>query len=257
MSQRLGNEIDGYKRHPLTGEILAPIGYTSRGPIWPVLGAAPPEDDEDDKEDDETEDDSTEGGDSGDGTGEPDDDAGSADGDDTSGVDDADATKGKTYTQAEYEALANRMKAADRAKAAAEAEVRKFKDKDKSELQRATDRVTELESESKKLSEDNNKLRIQNAFLSTNSYTWHDPDDALNLADLSGVKVDEDGNVDKDALKAALAALAKAKPHLVKASNGSGPSGDANAGRKRSGSNKDEKSRRAQIAKRFPSTFAR
>jgi hypothetical protein len=41
-------------RHPRTGQPIVPIGYGKRGPIWPILGAAPDGDDESKDQDDDT-----------------------------------------------------------------------------------------------------------------------------------------------------------------------------------------------------------
>jgi hypothetical protein len=116
--------------------------------------------------------------------------------------------------QEELERVQNRMRAADKRASDAEAKVKEFEDKDKDELQKATDRVQELETENTGLSEAVKQLRIENEFLASNKYTWHNPKRALSLADLSEVTITEDGKV--EGLDKALDALAKSDQYLLK-----------------------------------------
>lgn len=71
-------------------------------------------------------------------------------------------------------------------------------------------------------------MRLQNAFLTAETgITWHDPADALALAERQGYLaevVNDEGKVDASKLAAKLKELAKAKPHLVK-DNGSNNGG--------------------------------
>lgn len=141
-----------------------------------------------------------------------------------------------------------------------EEEKRKQDDAKKDELTRATDRVTELETEVSGLQETVSQLRIGNAFLSVNDHNWHDPDTALDLAERGGYLedvVDDDGKVSQKLLKKALDRLAGDKPFLVKKAEkdddddrGPGSSGESGGGR--SGNLKDEKAKREQMRKRFP-----
>lgn len=112
-----------------------------------------------------------------------------------------------------------RMKAADRRATEAEKKAKEYEDKDKSELERATGRVKELEESVSTKDKEIRGLRLQNAFLASNDITWHDPDLAVQHADLSEV-LNEDGTVDKKALKKALEALKTEKPFLVKEASG-------------------------------------
>lgn len=69
---------------------------------------------------------------------------------------------------------------------------------------------------------------IENAFLISNKYTWHNPTTALRLLNRDGLKVAEDGSV--SGIDAAIEALSKSEPYLIKAENnghgtGSGPKG--------------------------------
>lgn len=189
MSQRLIST----RKHPITGEEIKPLWFDQNGvPFFPPIGAAP-EDDNDDADDSDD-----------DGSGE----------DDTEGQDSGDSTGG-TVTAEEFAALKKRMQAADQRASAAEKKVKEFEDKDKDEATKATERITTLESENSALKEKVGDLTLKNAFLSSNDIDWHDKDVALSNADLSEV-MQEDGTVDKKALKKALEDLSKAKPFLVK-----------------------------------------
>lgn len=220
--------------HPLTGERLEPIGYTSRGPIMPVLGAseaAPeqPTDDDDEDEDSQNPDPDDKSGDKPDG-------------------DEPKPEAGKSYSSEEYEALKARMKAADRRATAAENEAKSFKDKDKTELQKASDRVAELETAVEDKDSVIKKLRLHNAFLSANTYTWHDPELVMSQVQLDAVEVNEDGEPTAQSVKKELDRIAKARPYLVKTASTS-PSGEPGPQKSRN-ADKDEKSRRAELNKR-------
>lgn len=69
----------------------------------------------------------------------------------------------------------------------------------------------------------NRRLSLHNAFLLENSVMWHNPADALALADLSAVETDDDGTIkNPDAVKAAITDLAKKKAYLVKTAEADG-----------------------------------
>ena len=204
-------------------------------------------DDDEDEDDDDT-------GDSG-----ADDDDDDAD-KDKSGKD-KDESDSTDDDESEVEKMRKRMKAADKARSKAEAELRALQDKDKPELDKVRSDLEEITAERDTLRTENRDLRLQNAFLTANDHEWHDPDVALSLADskkyLEDV-VDEDGEVDKKALKKALERLAKEHTYLVKSksddkgdSPDAGPSGEPAGGRSDNG--KDEKAKQAQLRRRFPS----
>lgn len=65
------------------------------------------------------------------------------------------------------------------------------------------------------LTEANQLLRLENAFLTDNTYSWHNPKRALKLVDLSEVEIADDGTV--KGLDNALKNLAKSDPYLIKA----------------------------------------
>lgn len=179
-----------------TEALLAPL-FTWRGKaVYPVFGAEGEGDDDGEP-------------DSGPDTGEG---AGAGEGTEEKGSD--------TVTRAEFEALQNRLRAADKNKAAAEKKLKDAEDAKKDEYTKATERVAELEKKDAANAKEIGELRIQNAFLSADTgITWHDPADALALAERQGYLaevVDDEGKVDAGKLTAKLKELAKAKPHLVK-----------------------------------------
>ena len=219
MSQRLSST----RKHPISGEEIAPLWFDQNGiAFYPPMGAAPDGDDE-----------GTEGQD-GDGDGD-----GDSGNDGSEGQDGSGDGSDKKVTPEALAALEARMKAADKRAAAAEARAKELEDKDKDEATKTAERAAALETENKTLKETVSDLTLKNAFLSSNDIAWHDAEVALSNADLSEV-MQEDGTVDRKALKKALEDLSKAKPFLVKAKDDSdadngpeGPSGgEVGKGRK-------------------------
>lgn len=206
------------RTHPLTGEQLTPIGFTSAGKaIWPIMGGSEPSV--------ETGSDSGNSG------------AGPEQGTTSGATDSSDSgaeKTGSTVAQSEYDALMRRMQAADK-RASEEAERRKqLEDRDKGELEKAQEKTKELEQSVQAKDQEIMNLRLQNAFLTDTSYTWHDPGDVLKfIAGDDTVTIDDNGNV--QGMKAALDKLAKSKPYLVKqepGDNSPGKSGSDMNGRK-------------------------
>lgn len=115
---------------------------------------------------------------------------------------------------AEANALRERMKAADQRAAKFEAELKQLRDKDLPEAEKQTRELTEAQEKVSALTETNKALALQVAFLKDNTFTWHNPERAMKLVDLSKVEVNEDGTV--SGLKDALSALAKSDDYLVK-----------------------------------------
>lgn len=196
---------------------------------------------------------------------DPDDDA--SDNDDASGDDSSDDsgsegqegkekdTKSDASGDDEVEKVRKRMRAADQRAAAAERELQELRDKDKPELERAQNRVKELEPALETAQSTITSLRMQVAFLSDNTYTWHDPEDALRLVDMADVDVDDDGKV--TGLSAALKKLATAKPHLVKPAAKPDDDDDEEpepSGSQRNGKRKGEakSANREALAKKYP-----
>jgi len=220
--QRAMQKID-----PRTGLPLEPIGsFMGRDGtmkiVWPVLGAA---------EGDGGAGDSGAGGDGSTGSEGQ---GGGGTGGEGEGETKVDPNDLKAV-QEELERVRNRMKAADKRAEEAEKKAKEYEDKDKDELTKTTERVTELEKENTALGEAVNRLRIENEFLSSNKYTWHNPKRALSLIDLSEVSITEDGKV--EGLDKALDALAKSDAYLLKTGKEeeeepTGPSGSAHNGRK-------------------------
>lgn len=170
------------------------------------------------------------GGKDGDGVGSN----GSDDGDE-GGTDKTDQSPAEL--KAQVTELKKRMASADRARSVAEAKVKEYDDKDKSELdlakQEAADAVSKAEATETAL----RQARIHNSFLASNEFTWHDPMTALALADLSAVEIGADGAV--TGLDASLKKLAKDKPFLLKTVEKKPvPSGDDKDGRGGTGADK-------------------
>jgi len=134
-------------------------------------------------------------------------------------------------SKAEFDALAERMKAADRNRSKAEEELKALRDKDLSEQEKTANRAKELESENTALKQELVTMKAKVAFLASSEHQWQNPDIALGQIDLSEV-TDDKGDVDKKLLKAKMDALAKEHPFLVKAAG----SDDGKGGGKPTGS---------------------
>lgn len=245
-------------RHPLTGEPIVPVGYVSGKPVWPIMGGAPDDGDGDDD------------GDSGSGSGSGD--GGSGDGSDRSGGssnsggsgnDGGDSGSGDgstddtTVSKAEFDALARRMQAADKRASDAESKVKEIEDAKKDDLTKAQDRVQELEKDMEERDETISQLRLENAFLGTNTHEWQDSDVAMSIARSKGFLediVDDKGEVDKKSLKASLDKLAKEHAYLVKEKKDDDSSGGSSgsSGPGRSNNSKDQEGRRQELRRRFP-----
>lgn len=229
------------KKHPLTGEVIEPVGIVNNRLIWPILGGDSSNDDDDDDDDDKK------------GTG----DSGAGDGGDDGGDS---GTDDDVVTKAELDKIISRMKAADVRADKAEAALKKIEDAKKDDLTKAQERTTELEEEITGLQSTVRTLRLQNAFLTANKHNWHDPDVALRIAQDQGYLdedvTDDDGKVDKVRLGKALDRLAKEKPFLVNTGGKDDddepgePSGEPAGGRSNNG--KDDKAKREQLKRRFP-----
>lgn len=123
-------------------------------------------------------------------------------------------TTGRTYTEAEVEAIRNRMRAADQNRSKAEAELSKIRDKDlpeaeklKRDFEAATVRLSEAEKQLR-------ETRIENAFHRNSKHDWHNSEAAIKLLDYSKVDIDDAGVV--HGLDDAIEALAKGNPYLIK-----------------------------------------
>lgn len=233
------------RRHPLTGKPIEPVGVVGNKVIYPIMGGAP------DGDDDGNNDDGGQNGGSGD--------DGSNDGGDSGGGGDSGVTDPKEL-QRLLEETERRMKAADKRADAAEKKIKEQEDAKKDELTKATDELTEAQQKIEALAKENVTLKLQNAFLTANKHSWHDPDTALALADtggyLEGVIDEETGSVDKKVLGSALDRLAKDKAFLVKTKDKNDDNPDSASGEPaggRSNNSKDEKARKQQLKSRFSS----
>lgn len=179
-----------------TGAALEPLFRWHGMAVYPVFGA--------------------EGDDDGDG--DPDSEPGGEEDQDTGDGTEVDGSG--TVSRDDFDRLKAQLAAADKNRSKAEAELKKINDGKKDELTKATERVSELEKAQAEASATIVQMRLENAFLTaTPGITWHDPADALALAERQGYLaevVGEDGKVDNGKLTQKLKELAKAKPHLVK-----------------------------------------
>lgn len=189
-------------------EQRSPLGLTLDGrPVWPIRGAEDDDSDDDDSDDDDDDDDDTDSG------GDKSKAKSKAKDKDDDGDDDA-----LTEAEARAARYRERMRKADRRASEAERKLREAEDKakgaDGDEVTK--EKLAESQKQVESLSEANQTLRLQNAFLLSNTHAWHDPADvmALVLKD-EEVEIDEDGEV--HGIESALKRIAKKKPWLIKA----------------------------------------
>lgn len=119
-----------------------------------------------------------------------------------------------TVSRAELDAVLARMRAADQRAGKAEADLKQLRDKDLPEADKLKRDYEESQQQVQQLQETNKNLALKVAFLSDNTYSWHNPERALKLVDLSQVEILEDGSV--RGLKDALKALATSDAYLIK-----------------------------------------
>lgn len=96
---------------------------------------------------------------------------------------------------------------------AAQAELEQFKAKERTDLENATTERDREKTGRESAEQEAQRLRIENAFLRSNKHTWHNPADALKMADLTEVTI-KDGKV--EGLDKALDKLATDSPYLLK-----------------------------------------
>lgn len=215
-----------------------PIGITTKGiPVFAILGAEP------DEEEEPKGDESGEGG----GDGSEGQNTGKEEGD-GSGESGGEA---KTYTAEEYAALQARMKAADQNASKAQEALKKIEDAKKDDLTKATEKAEALEKTVSEKDATIADLRFANAFLTDNSVIWHDPALALSQArNRPEVTIEDDGTI--KGLAAAVKALAKEKPFMVKDSKDDGetpPRSGSNTGS--NGSSKPPKKDEAALRRKY------
>lgn len=174
------------------------------------------------------------------------------------GPSDAVKDKEKPVSREEFDAAIQRMKAADRRASNAESKLKEIADKDKSELEKATERVTQLEEDNKKLLEKLRFADLRDAFANVEGFNWRKPGSALKLARSEGYLDDvfgEDGEVDQKKVSKKVKEFAEANDYLL-VTNGTGggtppPSGSptGTAGRRKPEKQQQED---ADLKKRYP-----
>lgn len=156
----------------------------------------------------------------------------------------------KTFSAEEYEALKNRMIAADKRAAKWEKEDADRKKASMTEVDRLKAEAEEAKALVEKNKMELTNAKVQNAFLANTSSAWADPDDAylvLRTHFMDGVEVDENGKV--SGMDAAIKLMAKKKPHLVKSDASSEATGSGHNGRRKGEETDTEKKARNS---RFP-----
>jgi Phage minor structural protein GP20 len=131
-----------------------------------------------------------------------------------SGGENSGTTTDDKVSRSELDSVLARMRAADQRADKAQQELKQLRDKDLPEAEKLKRDYEESQAQVQKLQETNTALALKVAFLSDNTYTWHNPERALKLVDLSQVEVDAEGNV--RGLKDALKALATSDAYLIK-----------------------------------------
>lgn len=259
------------KIHPRTGLALEPIGFLKDGTaVWPQMGAAPDAEDPDDPtftgeddDSDEDEDDDEEEDDKPKGKGKK---KSKSKKDEDEDDDDDEDEEDRKPTRPERQAAKYRTErnALRTTLAEVQAELKAIRDKDKKPEELTSEELKSAQKKADRLAEESRTIKLENAFLRANVVDWVDPEDALRLVDLDEVDIDEDGTVDRKALRSALRDLAKRKPHLVKKPKVSDPADDEDddddeprsrrSARTVNGKRKGDRGKvdRASLAKDFP-----
>lgn len=191
------------------GTAFQPIGYINGKPVWPVIGGA-------DGDGDEGSSGTGDDGDAGDGNDQGNAAAGSDGTGDSSESGKAGGSE-ETVSKAEFEALKRRMQAADQRASNAETKVKDFEDKDKSDLEKANNRVEELEKRDRERDADFKALQMRDAFRDASDaeeLSWHNSGLAMKELKQDLITVEDDGTV--KGMVNAIKALAKDHPYLVK-----------------------------------------
>lgn len=177
-------------------------------------------------------------------------DTGAQSGTNTSTTTETDAS----VTKADFDALFAKMQNADRRATKAETELRKKADADLSEVDRIKKEAEDARAETVALKAGMREAKIYNAFLADGSVSWYDNVDAFTLLAaqfMDSVDVDDQGKV--TGMGAAIKAMAKKKPHLVKTGT-TEATGDTHNG-KRKGADTEDKAEQAARRSRFPAAF--
>jgi DNA-binding transcriptional MerR regulator len=203
--------------HPRTGEPIVPLGYRRNGaPIWPCMGAAPDDDENQGKDDDGKDDGADEGKDGSD--------EGKDDGDDDEGKDDLgdkgkqaiDRMKGKlTTTRAELREF--------KALGLSPADIKKIVDAKKDDGKSDELDADKIREEARREARaEAAKERVEDKIEARAAKKFADADDAVAIL-LRTHDINDflDGDkVDAEAISEALDELLEAKPHLAAAQGG-------------------------------------
>ena len=232
------------------GTEFRPIGFINGKPVWPVIGGA----------DGDEGSSGTGSGDGNEGDGGGGDGQGKA-GDGNEGTGDGSQSgqnegSGETVSKAEFEALQNRMRAADRRASTAESELKKRQDAEKSELEKLQAENADLKKRDSERDEQFRTLQTKDAFRDASSahkppLTWHNFGLAMKELNRDLITVEDDGTV--KGMEAAVKKLATDHPYLVK-EDGSGEgagqaSGGSFNGKKTTGTETKDKTR---LAAKYP-----
>lgn len=219
------------------GNVFEPIGYINGKPVWPVLGGAPEDGENDGTEEDADAEDGqsadTDGSDSDDGT----DDSGQSAGESSE----------KPVSRAEFDALTRRLSAADKKRVEAEKRAKAFEDRDKTELQKLQDENETLRKRDSERDEAMRGVQLRDAFRDASDakkITWHNSALALKELNRDAITIEDDGKV--KGMDAAVKALSEAHPYLVVTETaGSGSSGGSFNNKNGGGSGKIPKDKLA------------
>jgi hypothetical protein len=169
------------------------------------------------------------------------------------------STEQETVAKSDFERTRAQLAEADRKREAAEQELKTLKQKDLSELEKAKTEAEEATAKLTQLETENQKLKLANAFLASNTITWQNGEVALDIAASKGYLddvADDKGVVDSKKLVAALTKLSQDHKYLVKAADDDegeqqgGSSGSSATGRKNNAT--DDKVKQARLEKNFP-----
>lgn len=160
-----------------------------------------------------------------------------------------------TVDRSELEKQQARTKAADERAARLDAELRQLRDKDLPEIDKLKRDFVSSQEQVTKLQTINQQLALQVAFLKDNTYSWHNPETALKLVDLTQVTVEEDGSV--SGLKDALKALATSNDYLVKKETQTAPVGPPSTTPGNNGSTGNRPASAKAMSARFPALNTR
>jgi cell division protein FtsB len=178
----------------------------------------------------------------------------------TAGTSGTEANPELTRAQQELETYRARMQAADQRASRYETELKQLRDKDLPEAEKLQRDFQESQEQVATLQQTNQALALQVAFLKDNTYTWHNPERALKLVDLSQVEIDGSGSV--QGLKDALKALATSDPYLVRSDVTESQAGEKETpppatAPGNNGASANGKSGKAGISRRFPALGTR